>query len=112
MTLELRDVEDVRKWLTDGEWLVFTFEGDFCEFLEYNYFEPGTPKNAEFETLILPETRGLSFWFRIEDTEENRKNLKEALSRFYGHVPENFEDRLERILGSAKEAVGRGEYCE
>lgn len=97
MNLVVGDLKQAQKWLTDGDWLVFSFEGGFCQFLEYNYFEPGTSKNGEFEAMILPTTNGLSFWFRIKDTRQNRENLKEALTLVYGPLKSNFDDELEKL---------------
>lgn len=95
MKLDLGGRREAKQWLTSEDWLISNFgDGDFAQFLEYSYFEPGTPKNAEFETLILPEKRGISFWFRIEDTEENRENLKEALERFYGLVVDDIDKKI------------------
>lgn len=97
MNLKIGNLKEAAEWLTDGDWLAFNFEGDFCQFLEDNYFEPGTPKNSEFETLILPTEGGLSFWFRIRDTEENRESLKKALIAFYGSLRPDFEEALEAV---------------
>lgn len=107
MSLQIEDIEGARKWLTSDQWLVFAFEGNFCQFLERNYFEPGTPKNAEFETLMLPMEGGVSFWFRIKDTEENRKNLKKALSLFYGSVKDNIDGEIEKLQENAKQFAER-----
>lgn len=112
MTLNLGDKQDARKWLTDSDWLAFNFgDGDLAQFLGYNFFEPGTKKNAEFETMILPEKGGVSFWFRIKDTEENRENLRKALSLFYGPVKDNIDSEIKKLQGNAKQfakKLGKG----
>ncbi|KXB07701.1 hypothetical protein AKJ51_00300 [candidate division MSBL1 archaeon SCGC-AAA382A20] len=103
MTVEIGDFKDAEKWLTSDEWLVFTFQGDFCQFLEYTFFPPGTEKNAEFEVMMLPEEGGLSLWFRIKDTKENRENLKKALSQFYGPVKDSIDEEIEKLQKNAKQ---------
>lgn len=97
MNLEIGNMKDAKEWLTDEDWLVFGFDGDFCRFLEHEYFEPGTGKNAEFETLMLPQKGRISFWFRIKDTEENRENLRQALAEFYGPVRGDIDREIEAI---------------
>jgi hypothetical protein len=56
--------------------------------LEYCYFAPGTPKNAEFEVMVAPVAiegiLGIAPFYRIRDTVENRESLRKALARFHG----------------------------
>ncbi|MCW4017709.1 MAG: hypothetical protein NWF00_03380 [Candidatus Bathyarchaeota archaeon] len=73
-------------WLTDGRWIVFGYNGGFGQYLEHCYFAPGTPKNVEFEVMMAPvvvEGRaGISAFFRIRDSVENRDSLRAALAEF------------------------------
>ncbi len=56
--------------------------------MEHCYFAPGTPKNDEFDVMAAPVTvdgiAGLSAFFRIKDTVENRDSLRAALAEFHG----------------------------
>jgi hypothetical protein len=56
--------------------------------LEHCYFAPGTPKNDEFDVMAASITvdgiAGLSAFFRIKDTVENRDSLRAALAEFHG----------------------------
>ncbi|MCW4005254.1 MAG: hypothetical protein NWF04_01450 [Candidatus Bathyarchaeota archaeon] len=73
-------------WLTDERWIVFGYNGGFGQYLEHCYFAPGTAKNAEFEVmvaLVVVEGRaGISAFFRIRDSVENRDSLRAALAEF------------------------------
>jgi hypothetical protein len=85
MQLKLSKVDSV-DWLTDERWIIFGYNGGFGQYLENCYFAPGTPKNAEFEVMVAPvivEGRaGISAFFRIKDTVENRDSLRAALAEF------------------------------
>jgi hypothetical protein len=85
MQLKLSKVDAV-DWLTDERWIVFGYNGGFGQYLEHCYFTSGTPKNAEFEVMVAPvlvEGRsGISAFFRIKDTVENRDSLRAALAEF------------------------------
>ncbi len=74
-------------WITDDRWIVFGYNGGFGQYLEHCYFAPGTPKNAEFEVMVAPvlvnDVSGISAFFRIKDTVENRESLRAALAEFY-----------------------------
>jgi hypothetical protein len=74
-------------WLTDDRWIVFGYNGGFGQYLEYYYFAPRTPKNEEFEVMASPVVvngiSGISAFFRIKDTVENRDSLRAALSEFH-----------------------------
>jgi len=80
--------KDAVEWLTDEQWIVFSFYGGFAHHLEQCYFTPGTPKNAEFEVMVAPVTvngiYGIAPFYRIKDTAENREFLRAALSEFNG----------------------------
>ncbi|MCW4002445.1 MAG: hypothetical protein NWE95_00825 [Candidatus Bathyarchaeota archaeon] len=75
-------------WLTDERWIVFGYNGGFGQYLEHCYFAPGTPKNDEFEVMMAPVLvkgiSGISAFFRIKDTVENRDSLRAALADFHG----------------------------
>lgn len=77
---------DAVDWLTDERWIVFGYNGGFGQYLEHCYFAPGTPKNEEFEVMVAPvivEGRsGISTFFRIRDSVENRDSLRAALAEF------------------------------
>ena len=79
---------DAVDWLTDERWIVFGYNGGFGQYLEHCYFEPGTPKNAEFEAMVAPVIvnglHGIAAFFRIRDTVENRDSLRAALAEFHG----------------------------
>ena len=80
--------KDVVDWLTDDRWIVFGYNGGFAQYLEHSYFTPGTPKNAEFEVMVAPVVlvsgiSGISAFFRIKDTVENRDSLRAALAEFH-----------------------------
>ncbi len=78
--------KDAVEWLTDEQWIVFSFYGGFAHHLEQCYFTPGTPKNAEFEVMIAPVAvngiYGMAPFYRIKDTIENREVLRAALAEF------------------------------
>jgi hypothetical protein len=78
---------DAVDWLTDERWIVFGYNGGFGQYLEHCYFAPGTPKNAEFEVLVAPVLvdgrSGISAFFRIKDSVENRESLRAALAEFH-----------------------------
>jgi hypothetical protein len=75
-------------WLSDDMWIVFGYNGGFGQYLEHCYFAPGTPKNEEFEVMVAPVTvegrSGISAFFRIRDSVENRDSLRAALAEFHG----------------------------
>ena len=75
--------KDAVEWLTDEQWIVFSFYGGFARHLERCYFTPGTPKNAEFEVMVAPVAvngiYGIAPFYRIRDTAENRESLRAAL---------------------------------
>jgi hypothetical protein len=78
---------DVVDWLTDERWIVLGYNGGFGQYLEHCYFTPGTPKNEEFEvmvaTAIVDGVSGISAFYRIRDSVENRDSLRAALSDFH-----------------------------
>jgi hypothetical protein len=73
-------------WLINEQWIVFGYNGGFGQYLEHCYFAHGTPKNEEFEVMVAPVTvegrSGISAFFRIRDSVENRDSLRAALSDF------------------------------
>ena len=78
---------DAVDWLTDERWIVFGYNGGFGHYLEHCYFAPGTPKNEEFEVMVAPVTvdgvSGISAFYRIRDSVENRDSLRAALADFH-----------------------------
>lgn len=80
--------KDAVEWLTDEQWIVFSFYSGFARHLEQCYFTPRTPKNAEFEVMVAPVAvngiYGIAPFYRIKDTVENRESLRAALSEFNG----------------------------
>jgi hypothetical protein len=87
--LELKlSIIDAVDWLTDERWIVFGYNGGFGQYLEHCYFKPGTPRNEEFEVMVAPVLvngiSGISAFFRIRDTVENRDSLRAALAEFQG----------------------------
>jgi len=74
---------DAVEWLTDERWIVFSFYGGFAQYLEHLYFTSGTPKNAGFEVMVVPVAVncifGISPFYRIRDTVENRESLRAAV---------------------------------
>ena len=78
---------DAVDWLTDDRWIVFSINGGFGQYLEHWYFSPGTPKNAEFEVMAATVQAngvfGISAFFRIKDTAENRESLRAALAEYF-----------------------------
>ena len=99
-------------WLIDERWIVFGYNGGFGQYLEHCYFAPGTPKNAEFEVMAVPvivEGRaGISAFFRIRDSVENRDSLRAALAEFndkrllsLAELDEGIEALRERIKEKA-----------
>jgi len=78
---------DAVDWLTDDLWIVFSINGGFGQYLEHWYFSPGTSKNAEFEVMAAPVqvngVSGVSAFFRIKDTAENRESLNAALAEYF-----------------------------
>lgn len=107
MGIQMGDAQDGYNWLTNENWIAFNDNDDgFSNYLETNYFKPGTPKNAEFEVMITPvEHQGqrvMSFWFRIKDTPENRNSLNAALAEFYNRAlmtSKDLDTELQRIRG-------------
>ncbi len=102
--------EDTAAWLTDPRWIVFNGVGDFSEYLEDNYFAPGTAKNSEFEVILasfLVDGKVVfSCFFRIKDTPENRESLKAALAEF--HKRRLFTSaELSAYLGVIRSAIRR-----
>ena len=98
----LGDVKEAYAWLFEDGWIALNFgSDDFPTCLENNYFKPGTPKNAEFEALLAHTMfhghYGISVWFRIKDTTENRNSLRAAMSEFYG-IPLLSSNDLDRGL--------------
>ena len=100
--------KDAVEWLTDEQWIVFSFYGGFARHLERCYFTPGTPKNAEFEVMVAPVAvngiYGIAPFYRIRDTAENRESLRAALAEFNGkrllsvaQLNENIEDLRQKI---------------
>jgi hypothetical protein len=100
--------KDAVDWLTDEQWIVFSFYGGFAHHLEQCYFTPGTPKNAEFEVMIAPVAvngiYGIAPFYRIKDTIENREILRAALAEFnekrlltLAQLDENIEDLRQKI---------------
>ena len=100
--------KDAVEWLTDEQWIVFSFYGGFAHHLEQCYFAPGTPKNAEFEVMIAPVAvngiYGIAPFYRIKDTIENREILRAALAEFnekrlltLAQLDENIEDLRQKI---------------
>ncbi len=101
---------DTAAWLTDPEWIVFNGVGDFSEYLEDNYFKPGTAKNEEFEVVlasfVVDGKVVFSCFFRIKDTPENREFLKAALAEF--HKRRLFTSaELSAYLGVIRSAIRR-----
>jgi hypothetical protein len=86
MELKFGKVDGV-DWLTDDRWIVFGYNGGFGQYLEHCYFAPGTPKNDEFQVMVAPVLVncifGISAFFRIKDTVENRESLRAALAEFH-----------------------------
>jgi hypothetical protein len=78
---------DAVDWLTDERWIVFSINGGFGQYLEHWYFAPRSPKNAEFEVMAVPVQAngvfGVSAFFRIKDTAENRESLRAALAEYF-----------------------------
>ena len=100
--------KDAVEWLTDEQWIVFSFYGGFAHHLEQCYFTPGTPKNSEFEVMIAPVAvngiYGIAPFYRIKDTIENREALRAALAEFnekrlltLAQLDENIEDLRRKI---------------
>jgi hypothetical protein len=100
--------KDAIEWLTDDQWIVFSFYGSFAHHLEHCYFTPGTPKNAEFEVLVAPVAvsgiYGIAPFYRIRDTSENRESLRAALAEFnekrlltLAELDANIEDLRQKI---------------
>ena len=79
--------KDAVEWLTDEQWIVFSFYSGFARHLEQCYFTPGTPKNAEFEILVarieVSGVLGYAILYRIRDTVENREALRAAITEFH-----------------------------
>ena len=101
--------KDAVQWLTDEQWIVFSFYGGFAHHLEHCYFAPGTPKNAEFEVMIAPVAingvYGIAPFYRIKDTVENRELLRAAQAEFNGkrlltiaELHENIEELRQKIM--------------
>jgi hypothetical protein len=101
--------KDAIEWLTDEQWIVFSFYGGFAHYLEHCYFTPGTPKNAEFEVMLVPVAvngiYGIAPFYRIRDTVENRESLRAALAEFNGKrllsaikLNKNIEDLRQKIM--------------
>jgi hypothetical protein len=99
---------DAVDWLTDERWIVFSFYGGFARYIEHSYFTPGTPKNAEFEVMVVPVSinglNGIAPFYRIKDTPENRESLRAALAEFnekrlltLAELDENIEDLRRKI---------------
>jgi hypothetical protein len=78
---------DAVDWLTDDRWIVFSVNGGFGQYLEHWYFSPGTQKNAEFEVMAAPVqvngVSGISGFFRVKDTVENRESLNAAIAEYF-----------------------------
>jgi hypothetical protein len=99
-------------WLIDDRWIVFGFNGGFGQYLEHCYFAPGTLKNDEFDVMAAPVTvdgiAGLSAFFRIKDTVENRDSLRAALAEFHGKrllTLAELDEAIEALRQSIKEKV-------
>jgi hypothetical protein len=95
-------------WVTDEHWIVFGYNGGFGQYLEHCYFAPETPKNDEFEVMVAPVlvngVSGISAFFRIRDTVENREALRAALAEFHSkrllslaELDEGIEELRQRI---------------
>ena len=100
--------KDAVEWLTDEQWIVFSFYGAFAHHLEQCYFTPGTPKNAEFEVMVAPVAvngiYGMAPFYRIKNTAENRESLRGALAEFNGkrllsrtQLDENIEELRQKL---------------
>jgi hypothetical protein len=105
-------VENAVAWLTDERWIVFGYNGGFGQYLEHCYFEPGTPKNAEFEVMVAPVVvdglSGIAAFYRIRDTVENRESLRAALSEFHGKrllSLAEFDEGIEALRQRIREKV-------
>jgi hypothetical protein len=103
---------DAVDWLTDEQWIVFGYNGGFGQYLEHCYFKPGTPKNAEFEVMVAPVlvngSCGISAFFRIRDSVENRDSLRAALAEFHGKrllTLAELDDGIEALRQRIKENV-------
>jgi hypothetical protein len=103
---------DAVDWLTDERWIVFGYNGGFGQYLEHLYFTPGTPKNAEFEVMVAPiqvnGIAGISAFFRIKDTVENRESLRAALAEFHDKrllSLAELDDGIEALRKSIRENV-------
>ncbi|MGD6851166.1 MAG: hypothetical protein ACQCN6_03805 [Candidatus Bathyarchaeia archaeon] len=99
-------------WLTDDRWIVFGYNGGLGQYLEHCYFAPGTPKSAEFEVMVAPVVvdgiSGISAFFRIKDTVENRDSLRAALSEFHDKrllSLAELDDGIEALRQRIKEKV-------
>ena len=99
-------------WLTDERWIVFGYNGGFGQYLEHCYFAAGTPKNAEFEVMVAPVLvkgiSGISAFFRIKDSVENRDFLRAALSEFHDKrllSLAELDDGIEALRQRIKEKV-------
>jgi hypothetical protein len=110
LELRLIDKSDAEKWLKEDGWLVFAYErGGFESYLETKYFTPGTPKNAEFEALVVHfktlDGPKIGFFVRIKDTEVNRRALKKALEEYYmGKVSwKKFNQTLQSLQSEIRE---------
>jgi hypothetical protein len=100
--------KDAVEWLTDEQWIVFSFYGGFAHHLENCYFTPGTSKNSEFEVMVAPVAvngiYGIAPFYRIKDTAENREFLRAALAEFNGkrllpttELDQNIQDLRQKI---------------
>ncbi len=104
--------KDAVEWLTDEQWIVFSFYGGFAHHLEQCYFTPGTPKNAEFEVMIAPVAvngiYGIAPFYRIKDTIENREVLRAALAEFNEKrllTSAQLDENIEGLRQKIKETV-------
>lgn len=103
---------DAVDWLTDERWIVFSFYGGFGQYLEHCYFTPGTPRNEEFEVMAAPAVVngifGISPFYRIRDTVENREALRAALAEFHGKrllTLAELDNSIEKVRRSIREQV-------
>jgi hypothetical protein len=104
--------KDAVQWLTDEQWIVFSFYSGFAHHLEHSYFTPGTPKNAEFEVMIAPVAvngiYGIAPFYRIKDTVENRESLRAALAEFNEKrllTSTELDNNIEELRQKIKEIV-------
>lgn len=104
----IADRNETELWLRDEKYILFMADKTkFLEYLECNYFRPGTHKNSEFEAALIPIDGVITGWCRIKDSEENRELVYDAFQNFFGEMSsrKEFDDLVDKNKQSAKQIV-------